>query len=189
MSETVLNKSFHDAPWKAYETQFNDAPWKRYTQQVEEQKRGRMENWRRIRDSFAGDEPLSFVPDEKRQELEEVVSIMENPELEKKKLALAAYYSGLNNQDFPFVYSNIEQACEIANGEKTTVDRAYASIREYLRGGNDLPGNLDAYKLALEQYEKNHQGFWKGIAGATKNIYWGNIAYCAKLQENGLKSL
>ena len=181
MSETVLNKSFHDAPWKAYETQFNDAPWKRYTQQVEEQKRGRMETWRRIRDSFAGDEPLSFVPDEKRQELEEVVSIMENPELEKKKLALAAYYSGLNNQDFPFVYSNIEQACEIANGEKTTVDRAYASIREYLRGGNDLPGNLDAYKLALEQYEKNHQGFWKGIAGATKNIYWGNIAYLSKL--------
>lgn len=181
MSETVLNKSFHDAPWKAYETQFNDAPWKRYTQQVEEQKRGRMETWRRIRDSFAGDEPLSFVPDEKRQELEEVVSIMENPELEKKKLALAAYYSGLNNQDFPFVYSNIEQACEIANGEKTTVDRAYASIQEYLRGGNGLPGNLDAYKLALEQYEKNHQGFWKGIAGATKNIYWGNIAYLSKL--------
>lgn len=65
------------------------------------------ENWRKIRLSFSGDPLYFFGDDETKSRLDSSLSRMENPDLEKKKWALAAYMSFRYQEDLVYCHENI----------------------------------------------------------------------------------
>ena len=85
------------------------------------------EDWGKLRAAFAGD-PLAVVPQKMRADFEFATSRMENPDQERKKLALTAYFSRMKKENFNFVYGNLDSIMEQYNGQKTTIDQAYSDI-------------------------------------------------------------
>lgn len=65
-------------------------------------------NWAAMRESFAGD-PLAFVLDPKlRADFEFVTAREKDPELTRKKLALANYYANMRRERVLFAYDNLD---------------------------------------------------------------------------------
>lgn len=83
----------------------------------------------RIREAFTSD-PLAVVEDEgDRARLELESSRMPDPENFRKRYALAAYYSQMQNSDFKFVLANLDQfTAKYNNGKPQTVEAAYHDI-------------------------------------------------------------
>ncbi|MBS1369738.1 MAG: hypothetical protein HPZ91_07245 [Lentisphaeria bacterium] len=87
----------------------------------------------RIREAFTSD-PLAVVEDEgDRARLELESSRMPDPENFRKRYALAAYYSRMQNSDFKFVLANLDQfTAKYNDGKPQTVEAAYNDIAQLL---------------------------------------------------------
>ena len=86
-------------------------------------------NWRALRNAFGGD-PLAFIDDpEIKADLNFATGRLENPELERKKWALAAYFAQMRKEDIQFCHGNIDALISAwNNGEKMSVDAAYNDV-------------------------------------------------------------
>ena len=102
-------------------------------------------NWRALRNAFSGD-PLAFIDDpEIKADLNFATGRLENPELERKKWALAAYFAQMRKEDIQFCHGNIDTLISAwNNGEKMSVDAAY----------NDVAA-------AIGVREFDNKGFWE----------------------------
>ncbi len=105
-------------------------PWEEY--QRESPLQPNKKNWAALRESFRSD-PLAFVDDpQTRTDMAFHISMQENPELEKKKWALAAYYAKMKKEDIRFAYGNLDALIEHYEGKKMTPEAAYSSVAEIL---------------------------------------------------------
>lgn len=105
-------------------------PWEEY--QRESPLQPNKKNWAALRESFRSD-PLAFVDDpQTRTDMAFHISMQENPELEKKKWALAAYYARMRKEDIRFAYGNLDVLIEHYEGKKMTPEAAYSSVAEIL---------------------------------------------------------
>lgn len=105
-------------------------PWEEY--QRESPLQPNKKNWAALRESFRSD-PLAFVDDpQTRTDMAFHISMQENPELEKKKWALAAYYARMRKEDIRFAYGNLDALIEHYEGKKMTPEAAYSSVAEIL---------------------------------------------------------
>ena len=89
----------------------------------------RKNNWGNLRRAFAGD-PLAFIDDRQtRIDLDFATGKAENPELERKKWALAAYFSQMRKEDIHFCHGNLDTLIEHFNGGKQiSAEEAYDDI-------------------------------------------------------------
>lgn len=75
-------------------------------------------NFQALRNAFGGD-PLSFIDDPQiKADLEFATGRMENPETERKKWALAAYYSQKYGDYILYYYNNIDEFIKKENSGK-----------------------------------------------------------------------
>ena len=89
-------------------------------------------DWAAMRKSFAGD-PLAFVLDPKlRADLEFSTAKERNPELARKKLALANYYANMRRERVLFAYDNLDSFIKQFHGKKLSIDAAYNEIKDCL---------------------------------------------------------
>lgn len=89
-------------------------------------------NWAAMRESFAGD-PLAFVLDPKlRADFEFVTAREKDPELTRKKLALANYYANMRRERVRFAYDNLDSFIKQFHGKKLSIDVAYNEIKDCL---------------------------------------------------------
>ena len=105
-------------------------PWEEY--QRESPLQPNKKNWAALRESFRSD-PLAFVDDpQTRTDMAFHISMQENPELEKKKWALAAYYARMRKEDIRFTYGNLDTLIEHYEGKNISVHAAYYQVAELL---------------------------------------------------------
>lgn len=85
-----------------------------------------------IRRSFAENDPLLTIQDEKKHRYIENLCLgdVDGGEARKKKIALANYYSMHHPEAAGFIYENIEGAIKRYEGKEMSVDQAYASVAE-----------------------------------------------------------
>ena len=84
----------------------------------------------RIREAFTSDPLAVFENEGDRARLELESSRMPDPENFRKRYALAAYYSQMQNSDFKFVLANLDQfTAKYNNGKPQTVEAGSVSIR------------------------------------------------------------
>ncbi len=82
-------------------------------------------NFQALRNAFGGD-PLSFIDDPQiKADLEFATERMENPETERKKWALAAYFAQMRKDEIQFCHANMDTLLEQFYGKKISVDEAY----------------------------------------------------------------
>lgn len=87
----------------------------------------------RIREAFTSDPLAVFENEGDRARLELESSRMPDPENFRKRYALAAYYSQMQNSDFKFVLANLDQfTAKYNNGKPQTVEAAYHDIAAHL---------------------------------------------------------
>ena len=89
-------------------------------------------NWAAMRESFAGD-PLAFVLDPKlRADFEFVTAREKDPELTRKKLALANYYANMRRERVLFAYDNLDSFIKQFHGKELSADAAYNEVAKLL---------------------------------------------------------
>ncbi len=82
-------------------------------------------NFQALISAFGGD-PLSFIDDPQiKADLEFATGRLDNPETERKKWALAAYFSQMRKDEIQFCHANIDTLLEQFYGKKISVDEAY----------------------------------------------------------------
>lgn len=87
----------------------------------------------RIREAFTSDPLAVFENESDRARLELESSRMPDPENFRKRYALAAYYSQMQNSDFKFVLANLDQfTTKYNDGKPQTVEAAYHDIAAHL---------------------------------------------------------
>lgn len=87
----------------------------------------------RIREAFTSDPLAVFENESDRARLELESSRMPDPENFRKRYALAAYYSQMQNSDFKFVLANLDQfTTKYNDGKPQTVEAAYNDIAQLL---------------------------------------------------------
>ena len=87
----------------------------------------------RIREAFTSDPLAVFENEGDRARLELESSRMPDPENFRKRYALAAYYSQMQNSDFKFVLANLDQfTTKYNDGKPQTVEAAYNDIAQLL---------------------------------------------------------
>lgn len=87
----------------------------------------------RIREAFTSDPLAVFENEGDRARLELESNRMPDPENFRKRYALAAYYSQMQNSDFKFVLANLDQfTAKYNNGKPQTVEAAYHDIAAHL---------------------------------------------------------
>lgn len=103
--------------------------------------------WGRLREAFAG-QPLAVFEDAgDRARLELETGRMDDPETFRKRYALAAYYSQMRKQDFPFTLSNLDAFISKYNdGKPQSVEAAYSDIAALLNPPK--PGEGGALEVA-----------------------------------------
>lgn len=85
-------------------------------------------NFQALRNAFGGD-PLSFIDDPQiKADLDFATEGMENPETERKKWALAAYFAQMGIDEIQFCHANMDTLLEQFYGKKISVDEAYNDI-------------------------------------------------------------
>lgn len=82
---------------------------------------------RRIHKTFSTD-PLAWATEQERQQFEPLIAKSENPDDMRKRLALAAFYSGGDRSKMAYLYRHLDRAIELAANGKTTVDKEYSLI-------------------------------------------------------------
>ena len=89
-------------------------------------------NWAAMRESFAGD-PLAFVPDPQlRADFEFVTAREKDPELTRKKLALANYYANMRRERVLFAYDNLDSFIKQFHGKELSAGAAYNEVAKLL---------------------------------------------------------
>lgn len=89
-------------------------------------------DWAAMRESFAGD-PLAFVPDPQlRADFEFVTAREKDPELTRKKLALANYYANMRRERVLFAYDNLDSFIKQFHGKELSADAAYNEVAKLL---------------------------------------------------------
>lgn len=117
-----------------------------------------------LREAFSGD-PLSFIDDPQlRADLDYSLSKFDNPEEEKKKLALAAYFSNMRREDIRFNYGNLDSLLEkYNNGKPQSVEQAYNEIAAVFNPPQESEG------------AKHGHSFLSGVAGQFAD-FWNSAA-------------
>lgn len=128
-----------------------------------------------LRDAFSGD-PLAFIDDPTmRATLEFQLDTAENPDEEKKKWALAAYFAGMRREDVIFCHGNLDSLFEkYNNGRPQSVEAAYNEIAAVF--------NPKLRKPDLE--ERVLSGAAAGTGRAAKKIY-DTAGFLAKIWAEG----
>ena len=87
-------------------------------------------NWELMRQSFRGDDPLAFIDDPQlRENMRFITGQSENPEEERKKWALASYFSQNIHADIRFCHGNLDSLiAKFNNNEPQSIDNAYRDI-------------------------------------------------------------
>ena len=101
-------------------------------------------NLRDLRASFTGEDPLAFIDDPRlKTDMTFLLSQSGDAESEKRKWALAAFFSQNRREDIQFCYSNLDSLIEAFNGgQKQSVDEAYADIGQILHGNRPKAGGF-----------------------------------------------
>ena len=87
-------------------------------------------SWELMRESFRGEEPLAFIEDpQTRDFLRVLTDRSDNPEEERKKWALASYFSQNIHADIRFCHGNLDLFLKkFYNNEPVSIDYAYRDI-------------------------------------------------------------
>ena len=119
--------------------------------------------------AFSGD-PLAAIPGDikNRQEAEYRTALMDDPDTERKKIALAYYFAQDNPENIGFVYENIDQFCERFAGGKTSPGKVYDEIADIVAFNKALPEDYRAYR----EWRDNH-GMWRGLWGMVQMGFYG----------------
>ena len=87
-------------------------------------------SWELMRESFRGEEPFAFIEDpQTRDFLRVLTDRSDNPEEERKKWALASYFSQNIHADIRFCHGNLDLFLKkFYNNEPVSIDYAYRDI-------------------------------------------------------------
>ena len=87
-------------------------------------------SWELMRESFRGEEPLAFIEDpQTRDFLRVLTDRSDNPEEERKKWALAAYFAQNVHADIRACHGNLDLFLKkFYNNEPVSIDYAYRDI-------------------------------------------------------------
>lgn len=87
-------------------------------------------SWELMRESFRGEEPLAFIEDpQTRDFLRVLTDRSDNPEEERKKWALASYFSQNSHSAVAFCHGNLDLFLKkFYNNEPVSIDHAYRDI-------------------------------------------------------------
>ena len=114
-------------------------------------------NYAALQKAFTSENPLDFIDDEKvRKDLDFVISQAENPDEERRKWALAAYFSQMQMKDLNFCHGNLDGLiARYNNGQPQSVDSAYKSVQELFKVQQQGEGNTgNAAKAGFAQLGK-----------------------------------
>ncbi len=135
LPETPVENSNAIPTWEESTPLIEDAPWERYQNTAAAvQSRPLMWNSRdnrmRIMESFAAEgDVLSFIEDpEVRGYVQYMTGKMENPELERKRWALSAYYAQLLEQDIVQVHRDLHQIIKEQTGKIVPIEKEFYRI-------------------------------------------------------------
>ena len=100
-------------------------------------------NYAALSKAFTSENPLEFIEDEKfRKDLDFVISQAENPDEERRKWALAAYFAQMQMKDLNFCHGNLDGLiARYNNGQPQSVDAAYKSVQELFKVQQQGEGN------------------------------------------------
>ncbi len=122
------------------------------------------EDWNKLRAAFRGD-PLAVVPQNMRFEFEFATNRMENPDQERKKIALSAYFSRIQRERFDFVYGNLNSVLKTYygyTGKEISVEEAY----------NDIAGMLiPETKHSDSLFSRAGKAFMGGAYAVPRTMY------------------
>ena len=153
---------------------------------------------RRIHKTFSTD-PLAWATEQERQQFEPLIAKSENPDDMRKRLALAAFYSGGDRSKMAYLYRHLDRAIELAANGKTTVDKEYSLISAQLRAELDREISEDRKKRAEE--EAAEESTWYGelgysilsglvsFAGGMGSTYLKCSAWCSDLVNGALRPI
>ena len=119
--------------------------------------------------SAFSEDPLLVIPDGiAREALRRGVAALPDPELEKKKIALAAYYTQGNPDNFRFMLGNLDGFIERYHGRKLSPDAAFGEVAAILAGEQ-----AEASKGVLEKTGE-------AVAGMGQNAWYGFGSFLLK---------
>ena len=104
--------------------------WEETTPVVDNRFAPTRRNWELMRQSFRGDDPLAFIDDPQlRENMRFITGQTENPDEERKKWALASYFSQNIHADIRFCHGNLDSLiAKFNNNEPQSIDNAYRDI-------------------------------------------------------------
>lgn len=119
--------------------------------------------------SAFSEDPLLVIPDGiAREALRRGVAALPDPEQEKKKIALAAYYTQGNPDNFCFTLGNLDGFIERYHGRKLSPDAAFGEVAAILAGEQ-----AEASKGALKKTGE-------AVAGMGQNAWYGFGSFLLK---------
>lgn len=154
--------------------------WQEVKRVWSEAREGERQKYRaQLVQAFSGD-PLAAIPGDikNRQEAEYRTALMDDPDTERKKIALAYYFAQDNPENIGFVYENIDQFCERFAGGKTSPGKVYDEIADIVAFNKALPGDYRAYR----EWRDNH-GMWRGLWGM---VEMGGLGIYQYMQNTGV---
>lgn len=113
--------------------------------------------------SAFSEDPLLVIPDGiAREALRRGVAALPDPELEKKKIALAAYYTQGNPDNFRFTLGNLDGFIERYHGRKLSPDAAFGEVAAIL-AGEQAEASKSAWEKNIEAEFGMMQNVWYGF--------------------------